>query len=161
MKTREKTLSRIYCCSKSLSAKGTQSVPHRIRASPQAGFTLVEMMIAGIVIICVFTCLVFIAGDGCSRLKGPAVQRNAELQAAEYIRTVHPTWQNPRKVCQRQDLDGNGYVRCTLAGTIVQDGSSHEVSEQVECSAFYVSDTNHGCQRPRGIVVPNSGVSNQ
>ena len=135
---------------------------HRVRASPQAGFTLIEVIIVAIILFSVLACVIAIAGNGCSRLTGPTVQRNAEQQAAEYLRTIHPTWENPRQVCQRNDSDGNGYVRCTLAGTITQNGSSREVSEQVECSAFYMSDTNHGCQIPRGIIVaPNSGVSNQ
>ena len=126
------------------------------------GFTLIEMLIAMLLLFMAASCL--IGGLVCvsGRATGPTVRENAEAQAREYISTMHPSWRNTRRTCQAIDNDHNGYVRCSIMGDVTENGQSREVTEQIECSAYFAIDNNRGCQTPRGIVnVNNSGnVSN-
>lgn len=124
-----------------------------------SGFTLIEMMIVGMILVMIFGAVVG-SCVGCSAVKGPTIKRNAEVQAQEYVQRMYPGWRNPRWACQSQSTSNGHYVRCTIGGDIIEEGRTRQVTEQIECSAYWRWDTNHGCQTPRGIINMDNRGSN-
>lgn len=71
---------------------------------------------------------------------------NANTEARQYVRTMHPGWTRPVISCQGMDTDGNGYVTCTV-------GDGTDRTEAIECAAFVTVSFNEGC-RPMRYGMP-------
>lgn len=118
-----------------------------------------------LIVMFVLGLLALLLGGGClcvtGRLTGGTIKSNAESQARDYIRQFHRGWEEPQWGCQRRDTNNDGYVRCTISGYVVEEGRRRQMTEQLECSAYVLNDSNRGCQTPRGIInTTQGGVSN-
>jgi len=93
------------------------------------GFTLVELMIA-VVLICM-TATVLIGALSTSTFD----QSGAQTNMLEHSASIQPEWSKLAVSCARVDTDGNGYVRCTASGVPVIDGVTYpRQTIEAECT---------------------------
>ena len=89
------------------------------------GFTLIELM----VVIFIIAILIAIVGG---KIAGwTNVDKEAcEYSMIQYVKTIDPSLYNVTASCSNKDSDGNGYVRCTGAGT---NSKEERVTMIAEC----------------------------
>lgn len=108
------------------------------------GYTLVELLII-VTIVGVFVALFAGMVGSCGLISGPTVENRANEDAVSFVHQMRPEMSEVRAVCQPTDSDGDGYVTCTISGTV----NGVREMDSVDCRASFITEYQRGCRFTR------------
>lgn len=108
------------------------------------GYTLVELLII-FSIVAIFVAMVGGLVSSCGFVSGPTVENRANEDAVSFVHQMRPEMNDVRAMCQTTDSDGDGYVTCTISGTV----NGVREMDSVDCRASFLTNYQRGCRLTR------------